>query len=747
MSVEDRGWMYNGWNDNGCHSQEWVRNTNAFLDYAFDRVSNAEKFGVVCPCSVCRNRIRRKKNTMSMHLCQRGFMPSYTRWTEHGERPIRSFTLEETYNTADRLDDMLDNLGDACHMDSADDEPTVDAKEFYAMLSASQEPLHNFTQVSRLTAVTRLMGIKSQHNLSVECMDNLLTLLGDVLPQGHKMPSNLYECKRLLSGLKMPYHKIDICINNCMIYYKEDKHKEKYDFCQESRYVAIEEESLRRKRKPIPRKVMRYLPFIPRLQQMYMEPKTAKHMRYHKEGTRANPRIMVHPSDGQAWKEFNTNFPDFAMDARNVRVTVATDGFNPFDFGASQYSCWPVFVIPVNLPPALCMKDENIFLSLVIPGPKHPGKNMNVFMQPLVDEFKQAWQGVLTYDSSLKQNFNMRVAYHNSIHDAPALGMFSGWSTHGGLGCPECMANVDTTWLPNGHKYSWFDCHRRFLPPNHTFRDQKNAFRKGTVVHDCPPRRLTGEEVQAYMNNVLATSFDGYGTTHNWTHIPIWWELPYFSKILLRHNIDVMHNEKNVAEAIWNTCLDISDKTKDNAKARLDQALMCSRSHLNLVEKPNNRWEKPRAPYCLTRAQKRDVMKWFMEIKFPDGYAANLRRGVNMEQLKIHGLKSHDYHIFMERLLPVMIRGFVNKDVWEALAELSYFYRMLCAKEIDPIQMLQLEQNIPIIICKLEKLFPPGFFNSMEHLMIHLPYQARVGGPVKYRWMYTIERYIKFLVL
>lgn len=145
--------------------------------------------------------------------------------------------------------------------------------------------------------------------------------------------------------------------------------------------------------------------------------------------------------------------------------------------------------------------------------------------------------------------------------------------------------------------------------------------------------------------------------------------------------------------------------------------LLGSRSHLNLVEKPNNRWEKPRAPYYLTRAQKRDVMKWFMEIKFPDGYAANLRRGVNTEQLKIHGLKSHDYHIFMERLLPVMIRGFVNKDVWVALAELSYFYRMLCAKEIDPIQMLQLEQNIPIIICKVGETLPAEFlqFNGTSN--------------------------------
>lgn len=215
-----------------------------------------------------------------------------------------------------------------------------------------------------------------------------------------------------------------------------------------------------------------------------MEPKTAKHMRYHKEGFRANSRVMVHPSDAQAWKHFESEFPDFAMDSRNVHVAIATDGFSPFGLYGSQYSCWPVFVIPLNLPPALCMNEENIFLSLVIPGPKHPGKNWNVFMQPLFDEFKEAWGGVNTYDSFTKRNFNMRVGYHISIHDFPALGMFSGWSTHGGLACPECMSDIDTTWLPNGHKFSWFDCHRRFLPPDHRFRDQKTTFRNGVQVHD-----------------------------------------------------------------------------------------------------------------------------------------------------------------------------------------------------------------------------------------------------------------------
>ena len=92
------------------------------------------------------------------------------------------------------------------------------------------------------------------------------------------------------------------------------------------------------------------------------------------------------------------------------------------------------------------------------------------------------------------------------------------------------------------------------------------------------------------------------------------------------------------------------------------------------------------------------------------------------------------------------MRGFVKNEIWEALAELSYFFRVLCAKEIDRAQILQLEANIPIILCKLEKIFPPGFFNPMEHLMVHLPYQVRVGGPVKYTWMYGIERY-KFRTL
>jgi hypothetical protein len=76
-----------------------------------------------------------------------------------------------------------------------------------------------------------------------------------------------------------------------------------------------------------------------------------------------------------------------------------------------------------------------------------------------------------------------------------------------------------------------------------------------------------------------------------------------------------------------------------------------------------------------------------------------------LKMSKFFGLKSHDYHIVMERPLPVMFRGFVKNYVWKALAELSYFYRHICAKEINKEMMEKLEQQIPVLVCILEKKY------------------------------------------
>ena len=95
---------------------------------------------------------------------------------------------------------------------------------------------------------------------------------------------------------------------------------------------------------------------------------------------------MVYPSDGAAWKHFDEKHQEEASEARNVRIAIATDGFNLYGMSAASYSCWPVFVIPLNLPPGVLMQRKTIFLSLIILGPEYPGKNLSVLMQPLVDD-------------------------------------------------------------------------------------------------------------------------------------------------------------------------------------------------------------------------------------------------------------------------------------------------------------------------------------------------------------------------
>jgi hypothetical protein len=59
--------------------------------------------------------------------------------------------------------------------------------------------------------------------------------------------------------------------------------------------------------------------------------------------------------------------------------------------------------------------------------------------------------------------------------------------------------------------------------------------------------------------------------------------------------------------------------------------------------------------------------------------------------------------------------------------------------------MMEKLEEIPVLLCKMGKKFPPGFFNPMQHLLIHLLYEAKVGGPVQYRWMYHIERSLRYL--
>ncbi|KAL0364155.1 UNVERIFIED_CONTAM: hypothetical protein Sangu_0513100 [Sesamum angustifolium] len=111
-----------------------------------------------------------------------------------------------------------------------------------------------------------------------------------------------------------------------------------------------------------------------------------------------------------------------------------------------------------------------------------------------------------------------------------------------------------------------------------------------------------------------------------------------------------------------------------------------------------------------------------------------------MKELKLHNMKSHDCYVFMQKLIPIAFREMLPESVWSALTEVSLLFQIICSTILDVVKVQELEDKVATILCILEKIFPPSFFNSMEQLIVYMPYEARVGGPVQYRWMYPLER-------
>jgi len=233
--------------------------------------------------------------------------------------------------------------------------------------------------------------------------------------------------------------------------------------------------------------------------------------------------------------------------------------------------------------------------------------------------------------------------------------------------------------------------------------------------------------------------FSGFGLTYNWLKRSIFWELSYWKTNLLRHNLNVMHIEKNMFENIFNTVMDVKGKTKDNIKARLDMALYCNLKNIELVY-DESRVAKLRASFVLEKNAQLLVYKWLKSLRFLDGHASNISRLVNIEDCRLYGMKSHDCHVVMQTLIPLAFRDLLSKGIWDALTEISHFFRDICSNKLNVDHIERLQMNIIETLCKFEMIFPPSFFDSMEHLPIHLPFEAKARGLVQHRWMYPFER-------
>ena len=207
----------------------------------------------------------------------------------------------------------------------------------------------------------------------------------------------------------------------------------------------------------------------------------------------------------------------------------------------------------------------------------------------------------------------------------------------------------------------------------------------------------------------------------------------------VRHVLDVMHCEKNITENILKTTFG----EKDNPSVRADMQARGIRAHLHLepTGPSQDRFYMPDAPYVLSATDQARVLRVLKNLRTPTNYVASLHTKISKG--KLSGLKSHDYHILMQQILPLCFRKVANKALAGAIIRLSRVFRKLCAKTINMAEKQQMLADCAETMCMFEKEMPPAFFDIMSHLPYHLVEEAFLCGPVHTRWMYPYERYFK----
>lgn len=722
----DRSWM--SLENRDCRI--YKDGVQGFIDFAILHADEDQM--IVCPCVRCGCNRRFVPEVVNAHLLCNGFDRGYTKWTYHGENEKNTayqFSSAQSEGVNEFEGDTIDKMTQ--HLE----QEAFDCPEMFEKLIAnSEKPLYNGCKsFTRLSSIMKLYNLKAANGWSDKSFTDLLTIVHEMLPQDNVLPSRTYEAKKVLASIGMSYEKIHACPNDCILYRKEYSSLISCPTCKASRY----------KRDKIPIKYIWYFHVITRFRRLFSNPEDAKNLTWHAD-TLKSDGLLKHPADSPQWAAIDHKYPEFGSESRNLRLALSADGMNPHKSGT--HSTWPVLLTIYNLPPQLCMKRKYILLSLLISGPNQPGNDIDVYLAPLIDDLKILWDsGVTIFDSFRQEHFNLKAMLFCTINDFPAYGNLSGYSVKGHTACPICMDDTSYKQLKHCKKTAYLG-HRRFLPLEHGFRRKKKAF-DGSIESRKAPKPLSGRQVFNKVKHLNVT----HGKTNK--NVPtsgfkkksIFFELPYWPDLYVRHCLDVMHIEKNICESLVGTLLNIPWKTKDGLNARLDYVEMGIREKLHPQEKSNGRVWLPAACYTLSKEERIEFCQFLKGLKVPEGFSSNISNCVSMSDLKLLGLKSHDCHVLLHYFLPVAIRNMLPKNVRHAIIRLCLCFRKLCSKVVDPNNLDALQDEIVKTLCELEMYFPPSFFDIMVHLCVHLVREVKLCGPVYLRWMYPFERFMKIL--
>ena len=199
------------------------------------------------------------------------------------------------------------------------------------------------------------------------------------------------------------------------------------------------------------------------------------------------------------------------------------------------------------------------------------------------------------------------------------------------LACPIYNYDTCSLRLTNGKKQCYMG-YRRFLPPSHKWR----ATGRILMVREsrAPPRQIFGADVYEQVRDLEHIIFEKSKKQHesrrqdNWKKRSIFFELPYWENLFIRHNLDVMHIEKNVCDNIMGALLGVQEKTKDNQNSHLDLQAMGIRQELHPIQKDDNTYLLPVARYAMSTIEKITMLQFLRDIKVLDGFSSNTSRCV-----------------------------------------------------------------------------------------------------------------------
>ncbi|KAG8478320.1 hypothetical protein CXB51_027994 [Gossypium anomalum] len=429
------------------------------------------------------------------------------------------------------------------------------------------------------------------------------------------------------------------------------------------------------RKKPI--NILRHFSLILRFQRLCMSSKTVESMTCHHD-QRTDDGLLRHLADSLGWKSFDSKFPSFASDPRSVRLGLTSDGFSPYKIMRTSYTL--------------------------------------------------LW----------------------TINDFPTYVNLSGWSTKGRYACPCCAAQTCSKWLYNGNKFSYMG-HYRWLDGNHRFKFQRTLFDSTEEFKEAPEQTI-GSEILFMLKDI---NFN-YGTMNqppntqtkrrssdeseeegDPNEADLWKKIFFLSCLIgsITFYYTILMScilRKMFGENIIGTILNVDGKLKDNLQSRLALVDMGIRRDLYPQVLLNGKYRLSPSIFAILKEEKEVFCMVLKDIKVPDVYASNISRCVSLKDRRLYSLKSHDYHILMQDLLPVTLRCCMSKKVTSCIIELSNIMKAICGKVLNVEELKKVQDRATLTLCNLEKIFSPSFFTIMVHLLIHIPREAILGGLIFY---------------